>query len=309
MRTCLRTHPAVRGTLLSLAIGLAVPLASQPARAQALVLSVNGEPITSVDVEQRMKLNRALRKPATREGAIEGMIEDRLKSREATRFGINIKDNEIGEHVQTVARRMKVTPQVLMQNMAKTGASPEHIRNYFKAQFGYAILVRALNRGVEASEIQVRSELAREKGKATITSYTIRQIVFTSNPDDPPSVLEANVKKAQALRSRFNSCESGIAYAKSLPGVAVRTKVTRTSMQLSEGIKEVLDKTPIGHLTEPSRSPNGIELVAVCDRSATKDDEDLRKTISERLLGEHFAKEEAAKYREMRAQAVISRNP
>lgn len=312
MSNCLRAAPqrAVRAVAFSLiATGLLALGPHQTARAQAIVLSANGDPITSVDIEQRMKLMHALRKPATREAATESMIEDRLKSGEARRFGINIKDNEIGEEVQVIAKRMGITPQALLQNMQKTGASQTHIRNYFKAQFGYAILVRALNKGVEASEVAVRGELAKEKSKGGITSYTIRQIVFTTNPDAPPATVEASVRQAQALRTRFTSCESGIPYAKNLPGVAIRAKLVRTSAQLSEGIKQLLDKTPVGHLTEPSRSPNGIELVALCDRSASHDDEDLRKTISDRLLAQHFAQQEVAKYREMRSHAVISRHP
>ena len=278
-----------------------------PARAQAIALSVNGDPVTTVDLEQRMKLLRAYRKPATREAATESMIEDRLKAHEASRFGIAIKDDEIGEQIQTDAKKLKITTQQLLADIAKTGVNQEHARGHFKAELGYSVLVRALNRGVEASEIQVRQEMAREKGKSTITSYTIRQVVFTVNPGGGAAALTNSVKEAEALRAKFNSCEAGIPYAKTLPGVAVREKLTRTSAQLGDGIKDVLDKTPLGHLTAPSRSPNGIELIAVCERSAAKDDDELRKTIADRLLAEHMEQEIVSKYKEMRAHAVIER--
>jgi peptidyl-prolyl cis-trans isomerase SurA len=294
---------------LVVAASLFVVAAPQRTTAQTIALSVNGDPITSIDLEERMKMLRAMRKPATREAATESMIQDRLKEHEASRYGVSIKDNEIGESIQLTARQLKMTPPALLQNITRSGVSQEHARNYFKAQLAFSVLIRALNRGVEASEIAVRDELAKEKGKGGVTSYTIRQIVFTINPGDSPSVIEASVKQAQALRGRFTNCETGIPYAKSLPSVAVREKLTRNSSQLGDGIKELLDKTPVGHLTEPSRSPNGIELVAVCNRSAVTDDEDLRKTISERLLAAHFADAEAEKYKDLRAHAIISRNP
>lgn len=280
-----------------------------PAFAQAIVLSVNGDPVTSLDIEERMKLLRALHRPASREAATESMIEDRLKMREASRFGVTLKDSEIGEEVQTLAKKYKMSPQAMMTAINHAGVSNAHAVAYFKSRFAYSLLIRALNRGVEASEIAVRDELAKEKQKANVTSYTIRQIVFTFNPDAPPAVVQENAKQAQALRGRFTSCETGIPYAKSLPGVAVREKLTRTSLQLADGAREMLDKTPTGHLTEPSRSPNGIELVAVCSKTATRDDDELRKVISERLLAEHFAAEEDSKYKDMRARAVISRTP
>ena len=43
--------------------------APAPAHAQAIVASINGYPITTYDIDQRMKLLRALRKPATRDAA------------------------------------------------------------------------------------------------------------------------------------------------------------------------------------------------------------------------------------------------
>ena len=286
------------------------PLAGLPtgaAHAQAIALSVNGDPITTVDLDQRTKLLRAYRKPATRPAAEESLIEDRLKAHEASRFGIAIKDEEIGEQVQSDAKKLKITSQQLAADIVKTGVTPAHATAHFKAELAYSVLVRALNRGVEASEIQVRSELAKERGKSSITSYTIRQVVFTVPPDSSQAALGNSVKEAEALRGKFNSCESGIPYAKSLPGVAVREKLTRTSTQLGDGIREVLDKTPIGHLTAPSRSPNGIELIAVCERSAAKNDDELRKTIAERILAEHMEQEVQAKYKDMRAHAVIEK--
>ena len=311
MQTCPRASAPrsfVRLAGLTVAIcGIAV-LHQQPADAQAIVLAVNGDPITSVDLEQQMKLQRVIHRAPTREAATESLIEDHLKFHEAARYGLNIKDNEIGEEVQDEAKQLKTSPQALVQNIQRAGVSPDFMRYHFKAQLGYAILIKALNKGVEASEVAVRDEMSRDKDKGAETNYTIRQVVFTLNPGDPPSAVEASIKEAQALRGRFSNCDSGIAYAKSLPGVAVRNKLTRSASQLSDGIKELLDKTPIGHLTDPSRSANGIEMVAVCARSLEKNDDALRKTISDRILARHFAEEEARKYREMRAIAVITRN-
>ena len=293
-----------------LALILLAPLLlpAAPAAAQAIVASANGEPITSVDVEERMKLLRALHKPATRDAAIESMVSDRLKEREASRFGIVIKDDEVGEEVQALAKKMKITPTQLSTDLGHAGVAQSHTTNFLKAELGYAVLIRALNKGVEASEIAVRQELAKEKGHGGgLTTYTLRQVVFTLNPGDTGAELAASAKQAEALRSRFSSCDTGIPYAKSLPGVAVREKLVRNSSQLGEQIRGEFDKMPVGHLTPPSRSPNGLELIALCDRSTSADNDELRKTISERLLAEHMDVVTQAKYRELRASAVIEK--
>lgn len=290
------------------AVATAPALLPTAARAQAIELSVNGDPITSVDIDQRMKLLRALHRPATRPAAIESMISDRLKLREASRFGVNIKDDEVGEEVQQLAKRMKISTAQLSTEIAHAGVSQSHATNYLRAELGYEVLIRALNKGVEASEVAVRAELAKEKSKGEgITNYTIRQIVFTFSPGDGTAAIENSAKEAEALRARFNSCATGIPYAKTLPGVAVRSKLVRDSTQLNDGIKDVLDKLPVGHLTPPTRSPNGLELIALCDRTTAGNDDQMRKTISERLLAQHFEAETQAKYKEMRATAVIQK--
>lgn len=309
MRLGLIAH-AFTSSRLGLAVGVAMAVVPCAAQAQAIVVSVNGDPITSVDIDQRMKLLRALHKPSTRDAAIESMIQTRLKAREIGRFGISVKDEEVPEELQILGKKMKISAQQLANDIGHAGVLQGQANAYLKAELGYSILIRALNKGVEASEVQVRQELAKEKsgkGGGGLVNYTIRQVVFTVDPDETQAGLAARAKEAEALRTRFTSCDSGIPYAKSLPGVAVREKIVRSSSQLGDGIKDVLNKLPIGHLTGPSRSPNGIELIALCDRSSSRNDDELRKEISERLLSVHYDQEIDSKYKDMRAHAVIER--
>ena len=310
MRSCFSPAMAsrfARLALLAVLVAAAAPIAFDHARAQAIALAVNGDPITNIDIEQRMKLLRAIHKPATRDAAVESMIGDRLKYHEASHYGVTIKDNEIGEQVNTDAARMKVTPQVLLGEIERAGVQRDHYVGYFKSELGFAVLVKALNKGVEASEVQVRAELAKGGGKSAITDYTIRQVVFTLDPSDSPAAIGERAKQAEALRAKFSSCPAGLAYAKTLQGVAVREPLTRSSTSLSVPLKELLDKTPLGHLTPPSRSASGLEMVAVCDRAAAKDDTELRKTIADRLLQAHIDEDAAARLKDMRARAVIEK--
>ena len=298
----------VRTSVLAVVLGAAMPTLMAPARAQVIALAVNGDPITTVDLEQRMKLLRALRKPATRDAAVESMIADRLKMREAVRYGVTIKDNEIGEGVTTIAGKMKISPQQLLADIQRNGVEKDHFVGFFKSELGFDILVKALNKGVEASEVAVRAELAKGGGKASVTEYKMRQVVLTLNPSDGEAAIAARAKEAESLRSHFTNCASGLPYARSLQGVAVREPLTRTSTSLSGPLRELLDKTPVGHLTPPSRSASGLEMVAICERGAPKDDTELRKAISDRLLQAHIDEDAAARLKDMRARAVIDKH-
>lgn len=310
MRSCISSgmqQSIARLGLLAIIALASSPIAIDAAKAQAIALAVNGDPITNIDIEERMKLLRAIHKPASRDAAVESMIADRLEYHEASHYGVTIKDNEIGEQVQTDAARMKTTPQALLGEIERAGVQKDHYIGYFKSELGFAVLVKALNKGVEASEVQVRAEMAKSGGKSSITEYTIRQVVFTLDPGDNPAVIGERAKQAEALRGKFSSCTTGLAYAKTLPGVAIREPLTRSSTSLSAPLKELLDKTPLGHLTPPSRSGSGLEMVAVCDRGAAKDDTELRKSISDRLLQAHIDEDAKARLKDMRARAVIEK--
>ena len=301
-------HPAgmSRAALLAVFALATVPGGIQAARAQAIALAVNGDPITNIDIEQRMKLLRVLRRPATHDAAVESMISDRLKNREATRFGVTIKDNEIGEEIGSYALKQKVSPQQLLADLEHGGVERDHFVGFFKSELGFDVLVKALNKGVEASEIAVRSEMAKG-AKASFTQYTIRQVVLTLGSADGQGAIESRAKEAEALRGKFLSCATGIPYAKTLAGVAVREPVTRTSTQISSSLKDLLDKTPVGHLSAPSRSSSGLEMVAVCERGAPKDDTELRKSIADRLLQVHIDQDTLARLKDMRSRAVIEK--
>ena len=201
------------------------------------------------------------------------------------------------------------TQPAACRNRPRRRLAPEHVRNHFKAELAFTVLVKALNRGVEASETAVRSEMSREKGKAGITAYTIRQVVFTLSPSDGPAQVEAAVKQADGaarafrqLRQRDRLCQIA-ARRRRARQAHPRFDASSTTRSSSSSTT-----TPIGHLTPPSRSGNGIELIAVCNRSASRPTtSQLRKQISDRLLDEHIAEVAARKFRELRATAVISR--
>jgi peptidyl-prolyl cis-trans isomerase SurA len=301
-----RALTTARRMTVVLGLAFAPLLPSVPAQAQAIAVVVNGDPVTSIDIEQRMKLLKALHRPATRDAAVESMINDRLKAKEAGRFGVNIPDADIGEAISAVAVKYKTTATTMMNEIQHAGVQKDHFMAFFKAEYGYDILVKALNKGVEASETAVRSEMAKGSERSSFTQYTLQQVVLTLGPGAGADI-QGTVKEAEALRGKFSSCSTGIPYAKTLSGVAVREPLTRTSTQLSAPLKELLDKTPLGHLTAPSRTSSGLEMIAVCARGAPKDDTELRKAVSDRILQAHIDEDAAKRLKEMRAHAVIEK--
>jgi peptidyl-prolyl cis-trans isomerase SurA len=281
-------------------------LSAAPSRAQAIVASINGDPVTNIDIDERMKLLRVLRKPATREAAIESLYKDRLEIHEAGKYGINPKDADLSQEIIKVAQELKMQPDALMAAIQGAGVTPDHFKAHFRADMAFSMLVQALNKGVEASESQVREELAKQGGKAAAgTQFTVQQIIFTLPNGASVAAVNERGHEAEHLRARFTDCETGMPIARSLHDVTVRDPLTRTSAELGEGLRQLLEKTPTGHLTPPSRSSAGLELVAVCSKGAAKDDTAVRNAISQKLLAGKIAEDSARRLKELRDRAVI----
>ncbi|WOJ88213.1 hypothetical protein RZS28_10155 [Methylocapsa polymorpha] len=298
-----------KACLVIAGIAAAAALGGSQSHAQTIISSINGDPVTNIDIEERMKLLRVLRKPATREAAIESLYTDRLEIHEAEKYSVNPKEADISEEIVKVAQNLKMAPQALVAEIERAGVTPDHFKAHFRADFAFSLLVQALNKGVEASEEQVRAELAKQGGKsASGLEYTVRQVIFAVPNSATVAALNERAHEAEQLRTRFVDCDSGVPLARAINDVTVRDPLTKTSIELNEGLRQLLDKTPAGHLTPPQRSSAGLEMIAICYKGAPKDDSAARTAISQKLLAAHIAADAERRLKEMRARAVIVKN-
>jgi hypothetical protein len=108
-------------------------------------------------------------------------------------------------------------------------------------------------------------ELAQQVVAPDVVSYvyTLRPILFPV-PKDNTALLRARRKDADALRARFADCESGLPDARAQYDVIIGEQITKDPADLPRAMRDVLDKTGLGHLTPPETISQGVELFAVC---------------------------------------------
>ncbi len=276
------------------------------AQAQSIVATVNGTPITNLDIEQRTKLLHILHKPAGQDVALQSLIDDDVKLDETSKYKIKASDSDIGREISLVAASLKMAPEALLAALRAAGVPESHIKDHFASAFTFRSLMQAYHKGVEASETEVRAELAKEGGKAAAgTEYTVHEVVFTIALPLSMEKINNRTRAAEQLRARFTDCASGLPLARSMDDVAVKDEIRRSAKQLTEGIRQLLDKTPTGHLTPPQRSSEGIEMLAVCNKSASTDDSAARSAIAERILAARIDAEGEKRLQELRSEAVI----
>ncbi len=276
------------------------------ANAQAIIATVNGAPITNWDVTEREKLLRAMHMPASYDDALNSMIDDQLKLGETDKFKIKATDSEIGQQIALEAGAMNMAPAALMGAIQRAGVSTQHIKDHFGADFEFNLMVQAYNKGVDASESAIRAEMAKDGGKSAAgIDYKLHQVIFTLHGGNVFAETQQKIQAANALRERFTSCAEGLALARNMDDVAVKDEIIRNSLQISDQLKDILDKTPVGHLTSPERTSDGVEMIAVCSKGVSNDDTAVRKAISERLLSAEMRADAARRLAELRSYAVI----
>ena len=302
--------PSLRLSTLLAAILLAAIGCSAPARAQTVVVMVNGEPITNMDIEQRSKLHfMTTHKQPNRQDVINELIDEKVKIKEGKRFGVDPASSDVDQSYAAMAQRMRLTPDQLNQVLEKQGLRPETLRSRIKADMVWGSLVRGrYKESLQVGEKDVAAAV-REKGDEKLeveaSEYKMQPVVLIVPRGSPPEAFERRKKEAEALRERVTSCAEASSYFKTMQNAAVRDIVTKTSADLPEVLRAMLEKTPIGHLTPPERTKQGIEMVALCARNKTTIDTPKKKEIRDKMFVEKNEAKSKWYLQEVRKSAMI----
>ena len=272
---------------------------------------VNGEPITNYDIEQRSKLNfLTTHKPADRQQVINDLIDEKVKIKEGKKFGVDPSVSDIDQSYAAMSSRMRITPEQLTKSLETQGIRPDTLKARIKAEMVWTSLIRGrYKESLQVGEKEVAAAVqvggSDEKQAAEGFEYKMQPIVLIVARGSAPAAIEARQKEAESLRGHVQTCAEANAYFKSMPNAAIREIVTKTSADLPVVLREVLDKTPIGHLTPPEVTKQGVEMVALCARNPTTVDTPKKKEIRDKMYAEKYEAKSKAYLQEVRKAAMI----
>ena len=301
-----RLSPLVLGCVAALVLlGCGSPL-----HAQTVAVMVNGEPITNYDIEQRSKLDfLSTHKAVARQQVIDELIDEKVKIKEGKKFGVDPGASDIDQSYSAMSTRMRLTPDQLTKSLESQGIRPETLKQRMKAEMVWGSLVRGrFKESLQVGEKEVAAAVegnGEEKAKVEGFEYKMQPIVLIVPRGSAPSAMETRRKEAEALRNRVQSCEDANALFKSMQNAAIREPITKTSADMPASLREVLDKTPIGHLTEPEVTKQGIEMVALCGRKPTTVDTPKKKEIRDKMYVDKYEAKSKAYLQEVRKAAMI----
>jgi peptidyl-prolyl cis-trans isomerase SurA len=302
------------GRRLRVAAALALTLATaglaRPALAQQVAVIVNGAPITTYDIEQRTKFNTlSTHKTPTRQEVIEELIDDKLKVQIGERYKLEVSDGDVDNAYAGMARRMHLTSEQLTGALAHAGIDAATLKGRIRADISWQQIVR----GKFQSSLQVRdkdvfAKLAganKDEKKEVGYEYQLRPILFIVPPGASEQVIDGRKREAEALRVRFDGCDSGLRFAAALRDVAVRDQIVKSSADLPPAMRKILDEVAIGKLTSPDVTPQGVQMFALCGKRENQVDSAATKETRDEMFAAQFQAKSKRYLEVLRKQAMI----
>jgi peptidyl-prolyl cis-trans isomerase SurA len=278
------------------------------ANAQQVVVIVNGDPITALDIEQRTKLIQlSTHKVPARQEVLDELINEKLKVREAKKLGLEVPSSEVDTAYASMASRMRITAAQLTEQLAKSGVNAATLKARIKADITWSQLVRGrYQSSLQIGDKDILTAMESKSNDTVSYDYTLRPILFFVPAGSPDAVVEGRKREAEALRSRFQGCADGIGFARALKDVAVREQVIRSTADIPAELRKVLDGIEVGRLTPPEVTKFGIEMFAICAKKESTADNSLgRRQARDTIMAQRYEQRSKQYLEELRRSAMF----
>src|SRR5690606_13132604 len=104
------------------------------------------------------------------------------------------------------------------------------------------------------------------------TEYMLQQVIFVVPAAERRSLMAKRKREAEAMRSRFNGCDSTRQFAKGLLDVTVRDLGRVLAPQLPSEWAAQIKSTKVGAATNVRETERGVEFIGICSSRQVSDD-------------------------------------
>ena len=277
------------------ALGLALGLltAALPALAATVVVKVNGEAITDVQVTQRLALMK-LERRSGQKAAIDELITEALENQEAKRLGFTIAETDIDTALAQVAVNLKLSVSNLTKVLTDNGVGMQTLRDRLKSTLSWGkVTGSVISAKVQFSEADIDAQAKAKLNDINSFDYILKEVIFLM----PGGQANASQRTAQAnqYRKAYAGCAGAVQEALGYTDAAVRDLGRKNAGQFPEALAKELAGLNVGGITKPRVVQGGVSMLAVCSKEATQDTtfiaNELRQTV-----GNGAIQTEAAKY-------------
>ncbi|MES0036809.1 peptidylprolyl isomerase [Mesorhizobium sp. M0046] len=292
----------------ALLVAFSTTAVTQPVFATEIKYVVNNIPITTGDIQHRAAF---LRLQHRKGDAGQEMIDQTLRLAEARRLGIRISDAQVDAAYQRFATSNKMPLKQLDGAMAQSGVTKEHFKDFIRAQMAWNQALTARHRSSDGGGAMGEQDLVKrmlEKGgsKPSATEYMLQQVIFVVPAAERSATLAKRKREADAMRARFNGCNTTREFAKGLIDVTVRDLGRVLAPQLPADWAEQIKATKVGGATTTRETDRGVEFIGICSSREVSDDKAAQMVFQSEGSSDKNADELSKKYvEELRKKARI----
>ena len=280
---------------------LLVVLWSIPAQAQdvfRILVVVNGQAVTNIDFEQRLKemlvsINMQMeeqgRPPLTMDQLksqkeitdriMEQFIEELLLKQEIKRFGISVPEKELDARIAAIQEREGMTEEDMAEALKKEGRTIGEFREQLRNDLMKHQLIRgAVSKNIVVTENEIMEEYAKRAG--ALQSGQLVRISYILLPHDfdvdglRESIQDGDLTFAEAADQ--NSIGPGVGEGGDLGFLDVS--------ELAPAWKEILTGMEPGDISEPFDVDGQPALIMLVDK--TKAEVQVDETVKDQIYEE-----------------------
>ena len=292
------TFAEFRRALGAMFIGLALTLGVISPASAATVVTVNGEPISDIQVDQRLRLFRMEGNNTGRNGALQQLITEAIQLQEAKRLGINVSNAQVDDAFLQISRNLNVSRDRLTQMLQQGGVSSQTLQDRLRAAIAWnAVTEAAVTPQVQISELELDQRAAEQVADFQNFDYILKEVIFVGGG--------GRSGQANRFRSSFAGCDSAVELSLAYTDVAVVDIGRRHATQMPDAIARELAGLNVGGISKPRAVETGLSMLAVCEKVQAEDLTFIKGGLREDVGGDALAKEAEAYLERLRSQAKI----
>ncbi len=211
----------------------------------------------------------------TRRMVLERLIEDRIALEKIREMGIRVGEGEVDAAIERIKRDNRRTDDEFESMLKNQGLTREEYRKKIKEEIQQRMLVdyevksRIIIRDedIEAYYEENKDQFQRKPGIELATIF-----LLSKNPNDSQAVAELEKKGAELLEKLRNGADfARMAKAHSNgPAADEGGYLGRFNPdQLEPEVRQVIENTPEGGISDLIIKPNGIQIIKVLDKGGT----------------------------------------
>ncbi len=251
---------------------------SAQARDAQVLSIVNNEIISSIDVEDRLKLilatsgkqisNEDIEKKLLPE-ILQNLVDERLYVQEAGRLNLKVKDEELDKAFETISKQNGMEKEQLEAFLEKQGVPKASLLEQLRNQILWSkIVAQKIRPRVSVSDTEIKEAAEHMKTEAGVTEVMISEIALPiPTPTDEPKVKKLAYDLIEQISSgKISFEEAATRYSRSKTALDGGRVGWVQENRMSPAVAQRLQTMQNNQIAEPLHMNNGYYIVKLQDR-------------------------------------------